>query len=397
MTNTLGISENQIALYTNTAKELKGSPRRVFMARVAENIGRGGKIFAEKILGWNRKTINKGMQELKNEPIMDLRKNSGRKPAEHHNPNLLIDIKNIADPFTQTEPTFANLKMYTRVTAKTVLKNLDVHFNHSKYFLPSLRTINTKLRDLGFLPRKIKKSKPLKKIPEVNEIFANIKITNSDALKDPNTLYISVDAKAVIKLGDFSRGGYSRTNVQAIDHDFPFGAKITPFGALLPGSGKSYIWLTGGSCTADFMIDCIENLVEIELKIKAFKRLVINLDNGPENNSHRTQWIKRIVELSQKFNIKIQLAYYPPYHSKYNRVERLWGVLERYWEGELLNSLEKIISLAEEMTFKKINPIVSFVKKVYEKGVTLTKNEMKEIEKKIVRMPSLPKWFVQIG
>jgi hypothetical protein len=71
--------------------------------------------------------------------------------------------------------------------------------------------------------------------------------------------------------------------------------------------------------------------------------------------------------------------------------------LERYWDGELLNSLEKIISLAEEMTFKKINPIVSFVKKVYEKGVTLTKNEMKEIEKKIVRMPNLPKWFVQIG
>jgi transposase len=28
-------------------------------------------------------------------------------------------------------------------------------------------------------------------------------------------------------------------------------------------------------------------------------------------------------------------VYYPPYHSKYNPIERLWGILENYWRGEL--------------------------------------------------------------
>ncbi|MDQ6962431.1 MAG: transposase, partial [Mariprofundaceae bacterium] len=73
---------------------------------------------------------------------------------------------------------------------------------------------------------------------------------------------------------------------------------------------------------------------------------VINVDNGPECSGHRTQWLKRMVELSDANQVSIQLAYYPPYHSKYNPVERLWGVLENHWKGKIFDSIDKALGLA---------------------------------------------------
>ena len=60
------------------------------------------------------------------------------------------------------------------------------------------------------------------------------------------------------------------------------------------------------------------------------RELVINLDNGPALASNRTQFIKRITEFADRFGVEIHLVYYPPYHSKYNPVERVWGILETW-------------------------------------------------------------------
>jgi len=88
--------------------------------------------------------------------------------------------------------------------------------------------------------------------------------------------------------------------------------------------------------------------------------------------------------------------YYPPYHSKYNAVERVWGVLENHWNGETLDTVEKVLGLARTMTYKGIHPVVQLVTKVYESGVRLTKKMMKAYEDMIERLPGLEKWFVDI-
>ena len=36
---------------------------------------------------------------------------------------------------------------------------------------------------------------------------------------------------------------------------------------------------------------------------------VINLDNGPQNSSHGTQFMKRMIEFADKNNLEIVLAY----------------------------------------------------------------------------------------
>jgi hypothetical protein len=106
--------------------------------------------------------------------------------------------------------------------------------------------------------------------------------------------------------------------------------------------------------------------------------------------------MKRVTEFTDEWGLTIQLAYYPPYHSKYNPVERVWGVLENYWRGELLDTVETVKQFAQNMTYKGIHPIVTVVRETYQRGVKLTKKAMNELEKRFERTPGLEKWFVRI-
>jgi len=149
--------------------------------------------------------------------------------------------------------------------------------------------------------------------------------------------------------------------------------------------------------TSDFIVDCIEQWwISNHERLKQFRQLVINLDNGPQNSSHRTQFIKRLIEFSDKYNLEIVLVYYPPYHSKYNPIERCWGILEQHWNGALLNNVETMLAWAESMTWKGKPPFVHLSQEIYQKGISLTKKALEAIEMRLLRNPSLAKWDILI-
>lgn len=124
---------------------------------------------------------------------------------------------------------------------------------------------------------------------------------------------------------------------------------------------------------------------------------MINADNGPENNGQRTQWLKRLVEFSALHQVDVQLAHYPPYHSKYNPIERVFGVLENYWNGDPLVSVAKALGMAEGMTYKGVHPTTKLVDGNYPKGVKLDKKSMRPYEKCLDRLAGLGKWFIKIS
>ena len=142
------------------------------------------------------------------------------------------------------------------------------------------------------------------------------------------------------------------------------------------------------------MVDWWESVKE---RFPDITTLVINLDNGPECHSRRTQFMQRLVEFAQRYHLTIRLAYYPPYHSKYNPIERCWGILEQHWNGTLLDSLEAVIQYATSMTWKGKHPVVSLVTAAYQTGVTLSKEAMDALETQFQRFPLLRKWFVDIN
>ena len=145
------------------------------------------------------------------------------------------------------------------------------------------------------------------------------------------------------------------------------------------------------------MVDVLQDLWVSLQKQTELHTIVINADNGPENSSRRTQFIKRIVEFAKSKAIDVNLAYYPPYHSKYNPVERVWGVLENHWRGQLFDSVDKVIGLAKTMRWNGKNPVVKVIDKVYETGVRLSKSTMQVYEDMIERLPGLENWFVNIS
>jgi hypothetical protein len=146
-----------------TAKSLKGSDRRLFMARTVRELGYGGASLAERELGWNRETIRKGIRELESGlTCVDAFSLRGRKRAEEHLPNLLTDLREIVDGQSQASPKFQTHRLYTRLSAKEVRRQLILQKGYTEEELPSPDTIEAKLNLLGYSPKKVRKTKPQK-------------------------------------------------------------------------------------------------------------------------------------------------------------------------------------------------------------------------------------------
>jgi len=238
----------------------------------------------------------------------------------------------------------------------------------------------------------------LKKIAQTDAIFDEVHKINQKADEDETMLRISLDAKAPLRIGLFSRGGLNRVVVKGLDHDFQSkSAKVTPFGIYLPQQGELYLYFTASKVTSDFIVDCLSDFwTQARLRFPAVSTLVINQDNGPENQSRRTQYMQRITDFADHFQISVQLAYYPPYHSKYNPIERVWGFLEQHWNGSLLDSVKTILNFARSFSFHALEPVVQLVSKTYHTGVKLTQEQMQLLEKRLQRLKGLEKWFVLI-
>ena len=146
-----------------TAKALKGSARRLFMARTVKELGAGGQQRAARELGWGRMTIRKGLRELDSGFLcLDAFALRGRKRAEDHRPNLLTDIHALVDRQSQTDPQFRTNRLYTRLTAAEVRRQLMTHKGYTNAELPTAETIGAKLNLLGYYPQKVAKSRPQK-------------------------------------------------------------------------------------------------------------------------------------------------------------------------------------------------------------------------------------------
>ena len=236
-----------------------------------------------------------------------------------------------------------------------------------------------------------------KKIKQTDAIFAKLKVVNTAADKDETVLRLSWDAKATIKIGDFARGGKNRLERKGSDHDFKAEGILNPFGILLPSWDDLTLYFTKSSVTSDFIVDMLERWWGKKQKqFPKVNTLVINQDNGPEIQSRRTQFLKRMVDFAWRHGLLIRLAYYPPYHSKYNAIEHGWGVLENHWNGELLNAIEVVLGFARTMTWNGKNPTVELVNALYPTGVRLSPAEMKVVEQRVTRDTDLGKWFLDI-
>lgn len=209
---------------------------------------------------------------------------------------------------------------------------------------------------------------------------------------------MSIDCKATVNIGDYSRGGQTRGDNQASDHDLGCKEKYIPCGLVDEDSGQLSIYFGSSYKTSDFIVDTLQawwaDLSSVQQAQTAL--LQLKVDNGPESSGVRTQFLKRMVEFCDQIGKPIQLLYYPPYHSKYNPIERCWGILEQHWNGTQLRDVNTMLQWAQTMTWRGIRPIVVLNQRIYSKGISLSKTAMREIENRLERNPDLPKWDILI-
>jgi hypothetical protein len=196
-------------------------------------------------------------------------------------------------------------------------------------------------------------------------------------------------------------GGKTRTDSAGAvpkgwDHDPPAKEKLVPLGILTVATG-ALLLVFGSRDTSDAWVDALKLWwLQARDGLGHVKRLVIYLDNGPKNSGRRTQFLKRMVEFADWSGLEIRLVYYPPYHSKYNPIERCWSALEKKWNGVLLNCLKVVLQCALRMRWKGRHPAVKRLDGTYPDGVRVPAKEMKQIEARLHRSAALPKYDITI-
>lgn len=196
------------SLFKETSEQLQGSARRQFMAKVVQGLGIGGQTMAEQELGWNRGTIRKGMQELTSGiEIQDQFHLRGRKRIEEKLPQLLDDIRAIVEPQSQADPTLKSERLYTRLSAREVRRQLIAQKGYRDEDLPSHEGIRQRLNAMNYRLKRVVKAKAQKRIAQTDAIFEQVHQINQQADDDEQTLRLSMDTKTPVKIGEYDRGG----------------------------------------------------------------------------------------------------------------------------------------------------------------------------------------------
>jgi len=222
---------------------------------------------------------------------------------------------------------------------------------------------------------------------------------NAWADSDPATLRISIDTKATVHVGDYSRRGQSRclAAVEALDHDMQPKEKLVPGGILEPVTGRSFLFFGSSNKTSDFLVDgLLLWWAKRKDELSYVKQLVVNMDNGPECSGRRTQFLYRMTEFADLTQLVIRLIYYPPYHSKYNGIERYWAGLEKSWNGYLLDSVPTVLNRAGNFVWRGMQATVRLLDTLYEKGIKLCGKEKDGLEKRLLRSQELRWWDITI-
>lgn len=203
-----------------------------------------------------------------------------------------------------------------------------------------------------------------------------------------------------MKVGNLSRQGKDRRQhaPQADDHDMEWQQVMTPFGILNMQNDALAIYMGESAETPDFIVDCLEHWWTVNRPdYLSVKTLAIDLDGGSATRSNRTQFIKRMVNFSRQSGVSIQLIYYPPYHSKYNPIERCWAALEQFWNGAILDSVETVLNWAGNMTWKGNSPVIQRMAQTYEKGISVDATTLAPYRADWHPSDTLPHWAITIG
>ena len=211
-------SQQYDSLIRSAAQRLRGHQRRLFQAEVAHALCGGSPRAAERRFGWGRDCVEMGLHEAGSGlRCVENFAAKGAAPCEVKDPQLAADIRAVVEPHTQADPELKSSRRYTNLSAREVLEALKRQKGYHDDRLPKERTMRDILNRLGYRIKRIQKAKPLKKTEDTDAVFANVRAARQESGDDPETLEISIDTKAKVNEGDYSRGGKKQDRLRGED------------------------------------------------------------------------------------------------------------------------------------------------------------------------------------
>lgn len=396
----MSITEKIEKFHKNRVKNIKnmnnGIEKDLAIGSLVADLGKRSINAVSNVLHISREKVKSCSNKFKN-GIQCKFEFRGRKSITTKYPDIKSDISKVIKKYTNVDPHFKSDLLYISISPKSIIDELMQNYGYPKKFA-CYNSIVAILKEMGYKYHKIPKSEIINKVPETDKIFENV----NDCLEslDKNNeevAAISIDDKSTKKIGKFSDNGMTWINIKALDHDTIFKYAVKPFGILDLKTNEVFVTCTPHSSTAEFKVDCIEKYIIQKNQKCKLKKLLIFLDNGPENSSKRRLWLKQLTKLSIKYNIVIQLVYYPPYCSKYNKIERVWARIQIEWRRITIDSLEILLDSINKITWlgKKIKGFLS--NKKYKSGIKISDYEVEtEINPHIIREEGLEKWSLVI-
>ncbi len=284
----------------------------------------------------------------------------------------------------------------------TSLKEAEIVRLFEQKGISITRFIAKQLTELkGLAKRAMKKTKTAKEVENRDEQFERINDLKTDFLRRGLPV-LSIDTKKKEFIGQFYRAGksYCEAAVEVLDHDFPSLAegRVVPHGIYDIKLNKGYLSIGNSKDTSEFLCDNIKYQWQnnISQDYPQATEMLLLMDGGGSNSCLHYIVKEDLQKLANELNMKIRVAHYPPYCSKYNPIEhRLFPHLQRSWEGVVFANYKIIKDRAEQTRTEKGLQVVAWInEKLYQSGRKYSDNFKETMT--IVFDELLPKWNYQI-
>ena len=376
--------------YSALSKSLDEARLRLWAAAEARSLGHGGIEAVAKVAGLSRRTVHRGLVELRQPrrhvpaPGRVRASGAGRKALLDQDPTLLGDLESLVEPTSRGDP-----QSPLRWTCKSTTK-LAAELNHKRHRI-SQRSVCELLDRLHYSLQSVRKSREGKQHPDRNAQFEYIN-RQVEAFQGAGEPVISVDTKKKELIGDFAnkgrewqpRGRPERARVHDfIDDDL---GKVSPYGVYDLTANQGWVSVGIDHDTAEFAAETIRRWWQ-EMGRPLYpraKRLLITADGGGSNGSRVRLWKVALQWLADTLKLELTVSHFPPGTSKWNKIEhRMFSHISQNWRGRPLTSRQVVVQLiGSTTTAQGLKIKAALDTRHYPAGIKITSQQMQALKLK---------------
>jgi DDE family transposase len=358
--------------------------RRLLLGAGARRLGRGGIKLIAAATGAAADTVRRGAAELEAGIAVDGRvraPGAGRKPVEHHDPELWPALDKLVDPETRGDP-MSRLRWMTKSTVK--LAEALTAQGHRV----GPHTVARLLKDHDYSLQSNAKTIEGLQHPDRDAQFRYLN-DHVTAFLAAGLPVLSVDTKKKELIGAYKNGGreYQPQGCPVATNTYDFigeGGKAVPYGVYDVGANTGWVNVGTDADTGAFAVESIRRWWTTvgSLAYPGAKQLLITADGGGSNGSRLRLWKIQLAELAAQTGLQITVCHLPPGTSKWNKIEhRMFSAITMNWRGRPLETHEVVVeTIAATTTTTGLTIRAALDTNTYQRGIKITDKEMKAFE-----------------